>query len=144
MKKTVSSIIMILLTTVATIAQNITSHQWKHRVLIVLTIDPSSDAYKAQVQQFENNLKGLKERRLLVYLVTPESYKNFSVTDDDWVTEGSLYKKYKSKDSDIELVLIGLDGGIKMRTYSLTAIENIFVTIDGMPMRKSELNRNKK
>lgn len=140
-----STIIMILLTTVATVAQNISSHQWKERVLIVLTKDSTSDAFKAQVQQFEDHLPGLEERKLQIYLASPGAYKkNFNANDDDWVPGGSLYTTYKSKDSSIELVLIGLDGGIKLRTYSLTPMEDLFVTIDGMPMRKSEIKRHKK
>lgn len=144
MKKTVYSIIMILLTTVPTLAQNISSHQWKERVLLVLTTDSTSDAFKTQVQQFEDHLPGLEERKLQIYLASPEAYKNYNATNDVWIPGGSLYTTYKSKDSSIELVLIGLDGGIKLRTYSLTPMEDIFVTIDGMPMRRSEIKRNKR
>ncbi|OBX26504.1 uncharacterized protein DUF4174 [Gelidibacter algens] len=143
MKKIVFSILMILLTTFATVAQNMSSHQWKERILIVLTTDSSSDAFKKQVQLFENNRPGLEERKLQIYLASPDAYKNFNANDDRWNTGGSLYKKYISKDSGFELVLIGLDGSIKLRTYSLTPMEDIFVTIDGMPMRRSEIKRNK-
>jgi hypothetical protein len=144
MEKILYSIIMIVLTTFSTVSQNMFSNQWKERVLIVLTTDSYSDAFKKQLQQLENHLPGLNERKLQVYLATPDAYKIFNANNEGWIPGGSFYEKYKTKDSGLELVLIGLDGGIKLRTYGLTPMEDIFVTIDGMPMRGYEIKRNKK
>jgi hypothetical protein len=96
-------------------AQDIPSHQWKERVLIVLTTDTSNTIYNKQVQLFKDNLPGLKERKVKIYLASPEVYKIFNSDKDSWNKGDSLYQKYKSKDSGIELVLIGLDGSVKSR-----------------------------
>ena len=38
-----------------------------------------------------------------------------------------------------EVVLIGLDGGIKLRQTKLVSLDKLFTLIDGMPMRRNEL-----
>lgn len=125
-------------------AQEISSHLWENRVLIVMTPDTINTQFREQVKQFEENVSGLRERKLVVYLATPEAYKIFNSETDNWISDGFLYKDYKRKDSAIELVLIGLDGGIKHRKYSFTPVQEIFAIIDGMPMRQSELQKSKK
>lgn len=75
-------------------------------------------------------------------MATPLAYKKLSSVDENWITGSTLYNTYKSKESTLELILIGLDGGIKHRTNKLTPALEIFTVIDGMPMRRSEINNN--
>ncbi|WP_345165985.1 DUF4174 domain-containing protein [Algibacter aquimarinus] len=42
----------------------------------------------------------------------------------------------------MELLLIGLDGGIKLRQSKMLYCKDLFSVIDVMPMRKSEINNN--
>lgn len=125
-------------------AQEISSHLRENRVLIVMTTDTDNEQFQGQVKQLEENVPGLRERKLIVYLATPEAYKIFNSKTDNWIPDASLYKNYKRKDSTIELVLIGLDGGVKDIKYSFTPIQDIFAIIDTMPMRQSELRKNRK
>ena len=43
---------------------------------------------------------------------------------------------------DLHQLLIGLDGGIKLRQNSILTKEKLFAIIDGMPMRRRELKKN--
>lgn len=123
------------------LGQDIRSHQWNERVLIVLTTDATSELYKKQLQVFKNTLSGIEERKLKIYLAAPSGYKVFGTDDEIWKPNNDLFSTVKQKDSELELVLIGLDGGIKHRTYTLTSAQEIFDVIDGMPIRKSEMKR---
>ena len=87
------------------------------------------------------NPAALQERDILVYLITPTTYKRDLAKTGLWITGNTLYKKYKKPDADFEVILIGLDGGVKLRDTKLVSTETLFALIDGMPMRKAELRR---
>ena len=50
-----------------------------------------------------------------------------------------LYKKYNTTKNPFKIILIGLDGTIKLEENQVIAPSNIFNKIDQMPMRKQEL-----
>ena len=61
--------------------------------------------------------------------------------DDKW-KKSSLFEKY-SENGQFEVILIGLDGGVKLRKSELLSSEELFTVIDGMPMRRAEIRRSK-
>lgn len=126
------------------LAQDIASHQWEDRVLFVMTTDSTGAEFKRQVQELKENQEGLTERKLKVYLVTPEAYRLLNPPETAWKPGGDLYKTNNKKGAQPEVLLIGLDGHIKHRKYSFTTARELFVIIDGMPMRQSELRNRKK
>ncbi|KOH44068.1 DUF4174 domain-containing protein [Sunxiuqinia dokdonensis] len=48
---------------------------------------------------------------------------------------------YKKADSGFEVVLLGFDGGIKLRKNELLPLAELYATIDAMPMRLREMER---
>jgi hypothetical protein len=143
MKKTVSILVVLLWVMNSVTAQDISDHQWKKRVLIVMAANKDSELLHQQIAIFNQNEAGLTERKLLIYLATPQEYTLYNPKKINWKPGSGLYENYQSRDTEMELVLIGLDGGIKHRTYSLTPALEIFTVIDGMPMRQSEMRNNK-
>jgi len=126
------------------LAQDIASHQWENRVLIVMTTDSTGAEFKRQVEELKGNQEGLTERKLKVYLATPEAYRLLNAPETAWKPGGDLFKNYNKKASEPEVLLIGLDGQIKHRKYSFTTALELFVIIDGMPMRLSEIRNREK
>ena len=45
-------------------------------------------------------------------------------------------------DTAFEVILIGLDGGEKLRQTKVLETDKLFAIIDGMPMRRSEIIKN--
>lgn len=122
--------------------QNIKSHQWENRLLLVITDDINNEIYKNQITELKNNDKGLKERKLLVYQIKKDSYKKGLLENSDWQKSTDLYKTYRKTNTPFEILLIGLDGGIKLRQSKLLNCKYLFSIIDVMPMRRSELSKN--
>jgi len=139
MKKPVCILVVLLWVMNSVTAQDISAHQWKERVLIVMAANKNSELLHQQIAIFNQNESGLKERKLVVYLTTPQEYTFYNPKKMKWKSGSVLYDNYQSRDTEMELVLIGLDGGIKHRTYTLTPALEIFTVIDGMPMRRLEL-----
>lgn len=80
--------------------------------------------------------KELKERDIVIFLS-----HNGKRYDTDLKRTGSETERYIPKDFSGYL-LIGKDGGIKSKRPYPIHPEEIFTLIDGMPVRKAEMNSN--
>ena len=121
-------------------AQEISSHKWKNRVLIVLANDLENPILKKQVEELKKHTAGLIERKLIVYISTPQKFKQ-GLDSENWEISNEIYSEFKDLKSGFEIILVGLDGGIKSRNENFTPAQNIFALIDGMPMRRQEIRK---
>ena len=121
------------------IAQDFEKYQWQNRVLLIITNDINSDAFNSQIQTFKNVNTGLRERKLLVYKLVPEDCELVH-KDNSWINNKKIFKEYKRTKKVFEVVLIGLDGGVKLRQTKHLTSEKLFAIIDGMPMRRREIS----
>ena len=127
---------MILSKFSALYAQNLSQHLWKNRVILIVSED--NTAFERQILAFKANEKGMNERSLIVYHL--KSYEYEQVMPKGNVQKSTnLFEKYKQANVSFELILIGLDGGIKLRQRDFLSCEKLFAIIDSMPMRSSEL-----
>ena len=94
-----------------------------------------------QIDILKKDLEGLKERKLVIYKMNPKQYAE-GIDSDEWITNPYFYYRAKKNKEDFEIVLIGLDGGTKLRQNKLLTLEKLFTLIDGMPMRKLEHRKN--
>ncbi len=118
-------IILSLLVYSSAVGQNLNQFLWKNRLLI-LVVNTNTKGLVKQKNLFEKNKETLNERDILVFEAT-EQLKNQLNIDNSF--QGVL--------------LLGKDGTIKLKKNFVVSIEEIIVLIDGMPMRKAELSRNK-
>jgi hypothetical protein len=125
-------------------AQNLSSHHWNDRLVIILVKDQSNQILKNQISELKKSVDGLEDRRIVVYQSLPGKYQKGLGNGNKWEASGEIYKRLKESDSEFEIVLIGLDGGIKLRKRELLKCEELFGVIDQMPMRRSEMNRKKR
>ena len=123
-------------------AQSLKKHQWKNRLILILVKQPANDVLKKQVKSFRAAKAGMNERKLMVYQITPEKYGVGFKESINWQRSDELFKTYKREKSDFEIILIGLDGGIKLRQNEFLSTDDLFALIDGMPMRRAELKKN--
>ncbi|WGD34132.1 DUF4174 domain-containing protein [Olleya sp. YS] len=117
-------------------AQDLKSHQWKNRVLLVISKTENLEEFKKQITLLNNNDDAFAERKLLVYYILPNKYK---IDNNKWITSSVLFNKFTDKKSAFTVILIGLDGGIKLSQNQIISTQKLFSSIDVMPMRKSEL-----
>lgn len=124
-------------------AQDLSSHQWTERLVLLLTDDVSNIDYLKQLKELKEDPKALEERKLLIYQITPTRYKVEVDDGETWQQGSELYKEYKTTNSAVEIKLIGLDGGIKLDQNEFLSREKLFSLIDGMPMRQREIRKNR-
>jgi len=129
-------LIMIFSNFSALYAQTLSQHLWKNRVILILSEDNVS--FERQMLAFKANEKGMNERSLVVYHLKFDEYEQV-MPKGNVQKSTNLFEKYKQANGHFELILIGLDGGIKLRQREFLSCEKLFATIDSMPMRSSEL-----
>lgn len=110
--------------------------QWQNRILLIDRRDAQPENWLTLLRSHASDIE---ERHLIWFMLTdsgirtntPHTFpKNFS---------DNLQQRYFS-DPEIKAVLIGKDGGLKMRQAKLD-LEEIFARIDSMPMRRAEMRR---
>ena len=130
---------MILLTSMFASSQVVSSYRWDSRVLMVMSENPGSALVKQQMTLFADQSEELKERKLVILQVFPTHYllgsDNFVRREDN-----QLYFDFKTNETPFEIILIGLDGGLKFQRTSTILPADLYAIIDAMPMRRAERN----
>lgn len=114
--------------------QHLEVYRWKNRLLIISCENQNNEYHKKQLSLLSNQIKGLKERKLILFSFFDKGYRiGFSKKTLNYTEE-----KFKSP-GEFSIQLIGLDGGVKLKKNTILNPEELFAIIDGIPMRRSEL-----
>ncbi|WP_282164386.1 DUF4174 domain-containing protein [Cellulophaga baltica] len=116
-------------------AQDISDFKWKNRVLLLIDTASNSKNIKQQIQAFEGQHTAFQERDIIYFISTPKG----SYGSDKQLLNLSGLEKYRKKDFS-GLILLGKDGGIKLKEAFIVPAKTIISLIDTMPMRQSEKN----
>ena len=119
-------------------AQDLKSHQWKDRILLLFADSYDYAELLKQIEDLSKKDKDLKERKLEVYQITSSSYVR-GLEKATIIRSVTLYNRFNRDKKPFKVILIGLDGGVKKKTTSFINATEIFDTIDQMPMRQQEL-----
>lgn len=126
-----------------TYGQDLEKHKWTNRILIVKSVDAESNKYQEQVKEFTNSTEELIDRKLILYKIVEENftltvYKNSTLNSSGKVSR-KLAESILNEKENFEIILIGLDGGIKLQKTEVLTKQELFNTIDAMPMRRNEI-----
>lgn len=122
-------------------AQDLTVHRWENRMVLLLTDNGGLAKLEKQLALLDSDSTGLANRKLMVISSTPDQVKR--VFPNAWrkpQSASTLYKQFHRK-GDFEFVLIGLDGGVKLRRTEVMDLKALYRIIDSMPMRTAEMRR---
>ncbi len=125
--------------------QDLDGHRWKDRVVILLSEEADSEVVNEQLRAFKSEEEGMRERKIVVYVLSPHGYRVGLNDENAWQKGSPLYSRLKrNEEAPFEIVLVGLDGGVKLRQHELLTVRKLFATIDAMPMRQSEMREQRK
>lgn len=123
-------------------AQNITDYQWKNRLVFLVGDAVDTPAMRSQLGAFSKKADALEERDILLFQLTPKEVviSNGAKTK---LSPDATYRYLSIPKSFKGVLLVGKDGGVKLKRDFNVQSEVIFTLIDGMPMRKSEIKKSK-
>ena len=133
----------LVLTTGMAVAQSfdLKNYRWKNRVLLVFAPDERDGLYQRQTALANEASAGYRERDLMVVSVFAESGRDEKNSIFQKGQTRQLRTDFRVSDSQFCVILVGKDGGEKLRQADVLAIEKLFGVIDAMPMRQSEAKR---
>lgn len=123
------------------------AHQWKHRVLVVFAPAGDSPAYRAQAAALGDAAAALDARDVRVLAVSgaalPEPLARSAVTLAPLpeAEQRALRRQLGVADGEFRVLLVGKDGGVKLRRRTPLSVERLLAVIDGMPMGAAEARR---
>ena len=113
------------------------SYQWQHRLVVVAAQSTRAPALELQKEQAAKDHAGWAERKLRLLEIVGGVVKE---SDAIVASEGDRILDRLSLDQDsFSVVLVGLDGTVKLRQSSPISNRQLFSLIDAMPMRREEL-----
>lgn len=104
----------------------------KSRVLAVVAPDASDARYKEQRTLYDAMKSGARERDLVWIEALGHTLQ-----------AQALRTRFGVEASEFRAVLIGKDGGEKLKSDTPIGAKDLFSLIDGMPMRQEEMRRSK-
>lgn len=122
-------------------AQYFSQHRWQDRVILVHTPEVDKERWEGQLGILAADPLGLAERKLVVYQIREGYYRKGLNPKGDWIKMESSASSPSITIQGFEIILIGLDGGIKLRQNEYLSLAELFALIDGMPMRRAEIRR---
>lgn len=103
--------------------------QWTHRPVVVFADSPEDPRYQEQIERLMQGAEALRERDVVV------------LTDTDPAAKSALRKKLRPR--GFMLVLVGKDGGVKLRKPHPWTVRELSRTIDKFPERLREVEERR-
>ena len=99
----------------STMQAQLSQHQWKDRILLLFAEYPEDSLLVKQMTHLEEDTVGLKDRDLVIYQIYNEKGITTNGKDLNSKNAKQLRTKYKVPDGSYTIILIGKDGGEKLR-----------------------------
>jgi hypothetical protein len=115
---------------------SLNSLQWKNRPLVIFAPDRDDPRLGKQLDAVQAAQDGFAERDMALVVVTP----NVSFSGDE---RRGLLRKLEVEEGTFAVCLVGKDGSVKRHSLHPVPIEEIFEQIDRMPMRRSEMEKQR-
>jgi hypothetical protein len=120
------------------------SLRWKNRVWVLFSPSESDASFQLQKQGLASSAQGVLERDLMVLEIVEQGQ---SRAGNHLLSEKSVQdirKRLGVVGGSFQVLLIGKDGGVKLRSSEPVSMKDLFGLIDSMPMRQEEMETRKK
>lgn len=118
-------------------------YRWQNRLLLVFAPDADSALYRRQQEMLLVAERGLNERDMVIIFVIRDAVSTKG-RPAAAVAAVDLRDAYGVLPQEFRVVLIGKDGGVKLRQEEPISMADLFALIDSMPMRKQEMGQRSK
>lgn len=120
---------------------DLSPYQWKNRLLFVFAPSRSHPMYDTLHKSLAAQAAEVADRDLVVFEVLESdlSFTNKDIIDPD--TARLLREKIDADRGDFAVILVGKDGGVKLKSEEHTNLKDIFSLTDSMPMRQEEMRQ---
>jgi hypothetical protein len=120
---------------------DLTQFKWKNRLLFLFAPDRSHPFYKHIHRQIIDQKSEVEDRDLVIFSVLLQGPSQMNTTAIDRQKADSIRDQFMIPPQEFSLILIGKDGGIKLKRNDQVDLAAVFELIDSMPMRRNEMRQ---
>ena len=130
-------LILFLLGYHMTQSQGLEQYSWEHRLVLIMNPEGEHPLEHKQLEIFKAYKNEIMDRDLILLLVTDSEVFDAEGNSVELSKDQLPYSNFSG------IILIGKDGGVKLRKPFLVSPQEIFDLIDSMPMRRAEMKKSK-
>jgi hypothetical protein len=120
---------------------DLTQFQWKNRLLFLFAPNRSHPFYKHLHRQIIDQKSEVEDRDLVIFSVLLQGPSQMNATAINRQEADSIRQRFMIPPQEFSLILIGKDGGIKLKRNDQVDLAEVFELIDSMPMRQNEMRQ---
>jgi len=118
--------------------------RWKNRVLVLFSPSESDASFQSQKQGLASREEEVADRDLLILEIIEQGKSRAGNQLLSIKSVQDIRKRLGVQTGPFQVLLIGKDGGVKLRSREPVSIKDLFGLIDSMPMRRQEMESRKK
>ena len=115
--------------------------RWENRLLLVFAPTPQDTAYQDLKRQVQRRQQDFDERDMLLIEVLAQGSSRVGDEVLSPAAADGLRRQFGIAPAQFGVILIGKDGGVKLRANQPTPLAEVFGLIDTMPMRRREMQQ---
>ena len=123
-------------------AAELSDYRWERRPLLVFAPTDSDPRLVATLSRIEASRCDFVGRDMVIGLVVTEGNSTLDGQAINADESQRLVNRFAIGDNAFSVLLIGKDGGEKLRVNEVPDLQAIYAAIDGMPMRSREMSAN--
>ena len=144
MKYLCKTLLLLMVVTMATQAGGqdkirLKDYQWKNRLILVFSPSSEDTGYKALENDIAVQAEEIIDRDILVFHILETGEIKLGKSSLQTGAGDYLRRNFSISPGAFTVLLIGKDGGVKLRSEGRVELDEIFSLIDTMPMRQREM-----
>jgi hypothetical protein len=123
------------------LSMDLNQFKWENRLLLLFAPQDNDASFRALYREISAQPLEISDRDLVVFRILESGPSYMSNTRIEPTTAAILREKFAVPVGNFTCILIGKDGGVKLKQTAQIKIEHIFALIDAMPMRREEMRK---
>ena len=120
---------------------DLTQFQRKNRLLLIFAQDGNHPLFQDLQSQILAQKAEVDDRDLIVFEVPAQGPARMNTNTLDRKEADSIRNHFAIPSDEYSLILVGKDGGIKLKRKDQVDLKEVFELIDSMPMRQNEMRQ---
>ena len=123
------------------LSMDLNQFQWKNRLLFIFAPQEGDEVFQALQSEMLTLPGEISERDLVVFKIFETGPSFMETSRIDPQTAAAIRTKFAAPLGQFTCILVGKDGGVKLKRHAPVKLEEIFGLIDAMPMRREEMRK---
>jgi hypothetical protein len=115
--------------------------KWNNRLLFIFAPQSSQSFFIDLHKEITSQRDGVSDRDLVVFEIFETGQSFMDSTQIDSQTAEGIRREFDVPLGRFTVILVGKDGGVKLRVNDPVQLGDIFGLIDAMPMRQQEMRQ---